>query len=242
MEENKNSTPLIKDKVGKVYHTLTGIFAQLNGINIYENKQALECVKKIKLILKENHEIMTYQDARGRNLCMHAAAQKLENLVMFMLDFPEVRIQQNKRGANAGMYAANYNLEEATIKALDDKIASTQQTYDQQLNIGMIAAMHQLERATIKALDNETASLQTSVYNRTIGHYAAMYELKYATLRALQNDGACKIYDTAGHSIYTLARAHQLPTQTNKKTTHSQIDELTEVVDKLINSLASNEK
>ena len=66
------------------------------------------------------------------------------------------------------MYAAINVLERATLKSLDNPIASTQKDY-YGFNIGMFAAQARLENCALKALNNEEASVQQNEHGDNIG-------------------------------------------------------------------------
>lgn len=187
------------EKLKQAYDRLCDIFDKFERARKKGLKVDVPTSKFVSL-LKKYPELLTYQNASGRNLGMKAALCGLEDIVLIALDNYEASVQQTDTGYNIGMFSAASGLEIATLKALDNQEASIQQNGSGE-NIGMIAADKYLEQAVLKALDNPVASVQQDKFGKNIGMHAVEHNLKQATYKALQNPVARKQRDKYDSTI-----------------------------------------
>lgn len=187
------------EKLKQAYDRLCDIFDKFERARKKGLKVDVPTSKFVSLF-KQYPELLTYQNASGRNIGMKAALCGLESIVLMALDNYEASVQQTVTGYNIGMFSAASGLEIATLKALDNHEASIQQNESGE-NVGMLASDRYLEQAVLKALDNPVASVQQDKFGKNIGMHAVEHNLKQATYKALQNPVARKQRDKHGSTI-----------------------------------------
>lgn len=152
-------------------------------------------------------------EARAKGLKEDASI--LKKIKTLFKQHPELLTYQNLLGCNLGMSVARDGLENITLIALDNHVASIQQSHTG-YNIGMFSAASRLEIATLKALDNHEASIQQNESGENIGMLASDYHLEQAVLKALDNPVASVQQDKFGKNIGMHAVEHGLKQATYK--------------------------
>lgn len=172
----------------------------------------------------ENTEACLQQDVDGENIGMylvrnigtHEEIGYYEDILLKALDNEFACMQQDKKGYNIGMKVALNGFKQATLKALDNLVASNQQNMEDGFNIGMLAAINiQDDEVDFKSLSNSVASVQTNKTGDNIGMLVArnfsQSEKSYMGTRktrnpevlifALQNTKASSQQNNNGHNI-----------------------------------------
>jgi len=97
------------------------------------------------------------QDCKhGNFIAMYVANNKLEDLVISILDNPKIAVQQNFQGEILGMCCAYNHLEKATLKALDN-VEASRRVSKIGYNTGAYAIVTQLKEPSLKALKDPVA-------------------------------------------------------------------------------------
>lgn len=126
----------------------------------------------------QNKKSSVQQDNHGFNLGMLCADYGWAKETWLALDNEKASIQQNEEGYNIGMLSARHSSEEVkkemercVCKALDNKIASKQQSDMAERTIGIYAIVNNLPLAAERAISNPEARVLIDAAGKSMEDY-----------------------------------------------------------------------
>ena len=156
----------MSNKLGKIKALIEGLKSRneskVSGTQIVYDM----IIDELNQYEEELHEITNLKETTGHT---HFRVKEVSDKILKLIDEDEsvLRIQDKKSGKNIGMKATDLELFDISKRALEDKIASTQQDEDG-YNLAMLSLSYSNKELVLAAMNDPLVLVQKTFYDHTL--------------------------------------------------------------------------